>query len=294
MSAELANQARPFFEKAGYDSHHLVSGYAFTSRRDDDSLVNDRADLVAFGGEPHTMRTACVSVVEPAPTTSVPDTVSQLRFLTAPLAIVGAGPSVELWSIRRHLEPKPLKTAPRATWPEAFRGRLADLAPETLLEAKRGDTQLQFVDAELGNWAERITGDALTKLLESLLAHASKQLPASYAAKPAGQRAIVRLVFNLFACRVLEDLGIIDKATEPAGSLRSANAQFSENIDTDIVNSQYLSKTIIHNVHSELRERFAFASLTTDMLGHAYENALVSVKLRREHGIYYTPHSITR
>lgn len=294
MTAPLANQARQFLEDTGYDPRHLVSGYAFTARRDDGSLVNDRADLVAFGGDPHTTRTACVSVVEPAPTTNVADTVSQLRFLTAPLAIVGAGSSVELWSIRRHLEPKPLNRVSRETWPAEFRGRLADVSPKTILEAKRGETQLEFVDAELGSWAERMTGDALTKLLESLLAHALKQLPASYAPKPAGQRAIVRLVFNLFACRVLEDLKIIDEAPEPADSLRSAHERFSENIDVDIVNSQYLSKSLVCDVHSRLRERFAFASLTTDMLGHAYENALVSVKLRREHGIYYTPHSITR
>ena len=294
MSAELANQARSLLEGAGYDSDQLVSDYSFTSRRDDGSLGNDRADLVAFGGEPHSMRTACVSVVEPPAATSVADTVSRLRFLTAPLAIVGAGPSVELWSIRRHLEPRPLKTAPRAAWPDAFRSRLADLSPEILLEAKRGDTQLEFVDAELGTWAERITGDALTKLLESLLAHALELLPPSYAPKDAAQRAIVRLVFNLFACRVLEDLRIIEEETDPACSLRSANARFSENIDIAIVNSQYLSKSLVRDVHSRLRKQFAFASLTTDMLGHAYENAMVSVKLRKERGIYYTPHSITR
>ena len=294
MNVELVNQARPFLEEAGYDSDHLVPDYAFTSRSDDGSLVNHRADLVAFGGDPHTMRTACVSVVEPASTTSVADTVSKLRFLTAPLAIVGAGSSVDLWSIRRGLEPEPFLTSPRSTWREAFRGRLADLSPENIMEAKRGDIQLQFVDAELGSWAERVTGDALTKLLESLLAHAKKKLPAAYSTRPAAHKAIVRLVFNLFACRILEDLGVIDKATDPATSLHSANAKFSENIDTHIVNSQYLSKALIREVHSILRKRFAFASLTTDMLGHAYENALVSAKLRREHGIYYTPHSITR
>ncbi len=294
MSAELANQARSFLEGAGYDADDLVPGYSFTSRRDDGSLVNDRADLVAFGDEPHSMQTACVSVVEPAPTTSVADTVSRLRFLTAPLAIVGAESSVELWSIRTHLEPKPLQTAPRAAWPDAFRGRLADLSPDSILQAKRGDTQLEFVDAELGTWAERITGDALTKLLEFLLAGALKQLPASYSTRPAAHEAIVRLVFNLFACRILEDKDIIDVAADPANSLRSANRRFSENIGIDVVDSPYLSPSLVHDVHSQLRERFAFASLTTDMLGHAYENALVSVKLRRERGIYYTPHSITR
>ncbi|HUT61280.1 MAG TPA: N-6 DNA methylase, partial [Phycisphaerae bacterium] len=67
-----------------------------------------------------------------------------------------------------------------------------------------------------------------------------------------------------------------------------------ENIDIAIANSKYLSKSLVRDVHSRLRRQFAFATLTTDMLGHAYENALVSVKLRRERGIYYTPHSITR
>jgi hypothetical protein len=200
MSAELVKQARPFLEEAGYDPDHLISDYAFTSRLDDGSLANNRADLVAFGGAPHTMRTACVSVIEPASTT-IPDIVSKLRFLTAPLAIVGAESSVQLWSIRRGLEPQPIEEASRETWPSTFRGRLADLSPDNILKAKRGDIQLQFVDAELGTWAERVTGDALTKLLESLLAHALKRLPAAYSSRPAAHKAIVRLVFNLFACR---------------------------------------------------------------------------------------------
>lgn len=294
MSAALASQARSFLESAGYDSDHLVAGYSFTSRRDDGSLANDRADLVAFGGEPHTLRTACISVVEPVAAESVADTVSRLRFLTAPLAIVGTESSVELWSIRRTVEPEPLERVPRAKWPVAFRGRLAELSPRTILEAKRGETQLEFVDAELGTWAERITGEALTRLLESLLAHALRKLPPSYSTGPAAQKAVVRLVFNLFACRILEDLGIIEDATDPTSSLRSAHSRFSENIDTEIINSPYLSKSLVSDVYSRLQGQFAFASLTTDMLGHAYENALVSVKLRREHGIYYTPHSITR
>lgn len=294
MSAELANQARSFLEGAGYNSEHLVADYSFTSRQVDGSLVNDRADLVAFGGAPHTLRTACISVVEPAAAASVADTVSRLRFLTAPLAIVGSESSVELWSIRRTVDPEPLERVPRTKWPTAFRGRLDDLSPKTILEAKRGDIQLEFVDAELGTWAERITGEALTTLLESLLAHALGKLPRSYSMGSAAQQAVVRLVFNLFACRVLEDVGIIEDTADPKSALQSAHSRFSENIDTQIVNSPYLSKSLVNDIYSRLRGQFAFASLTTDMLGHAYENALVSVKLRREHGIYYTPHSVTR
>ena len=53
MTAELAQEARPFLEEAGYDPAHLVSDYEFTSRSDDGGLFNQRADLVAFGGAPH-------------------------------------------------------------------------------------------------------------------------------------------------------------------------------------------------------------------------------------------------
>jgi len=293
MTTELAVQARPFLEQAGYRLEDLRSGFTFTSRRDDGSLANDRADLVAFGGQPQTPRTACVSVVEPAADVTIPDTVDRLRFLTAPVAIVGAGSSVELWSVRAHA-PGKLNEASRDNWPQSFRSRLADLSPDRILEAKRGDTQLAFVDAELGSWADRVTNDTLTKLLETLLARAFNQLAPSSSAKPAAQRAIVRLVFNLFACRVLEDLGLIAAEPDPAQSLRLANDQFSENIDTQIVNSPYLARSLIRDVHSELRQRFAFATVTTDMLGHAYENALVIAKLRRERGIYYTPREITR
>jgi len=197
MSAELANQARSFLEEAGYDSDHLVANYAFTSRRDDGNLANDRADLVAFGGAPHTMRTACVSVVEPETAASRAVTVSRLRFLTAPLAIVGAGPSVELWSIRRHLEPEPFKTAPRAAWPDAFCGRLADLSPDTILEAKRGETQLEFVDVELGTWAERMTGFDYWFMASLTIPHAlAGGLMAVVLAHPARGRRKLGLCLN--------------------------------------------------------------------------------------------------
>jgi len=293
MSTSLASQARPFLADVGYDPDHLVPDYVYTSRSDDGSLVNSRADLVAFGGTPHTMRTACLSVVECESRTSEADTYSKLRFLTAPFAIVGAESSVQLWSIAKGKQPRPVEEAPRDSWARSFRSRLADLSPDSILRAKRGDIQLDFVDPELVSWAERVAGDALTKRLESLLADALKRLPKGHAGRPAAQKSILRLVFNLFACRVLEDIGVIDTAKSPIESLKLAHLRFSQNIDPAVVDSQYLSKSLIQDVYSSLRGQFAFASLTTEMLGHAYENALVSAKFRKERGIYYTPRSIT-
>jgi hypothetical protein len=244
------------------------------------------------------MRTACVSIFTAQSDPDRNERLQRLRFLASPVAIVNTGTAVELWAIRRDTEPTKLGQADSRQWQVGLRSRIQELSPESLLLSKFGGYQLDFVDAGLIEWAERITEQTLTTLIEDVLRIALSQTlnTGKESLQPKNQsfrQSVLMLVFQLFACRVLEDKGVIDLHETPEASLRAANNRFSNNIDPDILLSPDLNPTLISIVFEQLRTRFAFASLTTEMLGHVYENALVTPELRRENGIYYTPRIIT-
>jgi N-6 DNA Methylase len=292
MSSPLVRQARALLVALGYAATNLVQDCSFTWRAEDQTLKNQKADLIAFYAQPHTMRTACVGVFDVPTRADVSGILQKARFLTAPVAIIGTAEGVSLYPVHREPVAQPLDTAESATWPEKFRSRLRDLSPDFLYATKTGVEQLTLFDTGLWEWAQSITGQTLTSLLESLLAHALTDLPDRYRDRPAAHTAIIRLILQMFACRVLEDKGLVPGGASLGDTLRIAHDRFSENIDPSVIESPYLTRDSIDYVESELRGRFAFATLTTEMLGSAYENALVTPKLRKERGIYYTPRSI--
>jgi hypothetical protein len=161
------------------------------------------------------------------------------------------------------------------------------------MAAKLGQRQLSFVDGGLGGWAERVTGQTLVALLESLVADTLSAAADRQHTTAAAQKDVLRLIFHLFACRVLEDKGVIPPSTTPEDALTAAHDRFSENIRPEVLRTRHVSKAIVLGVYKTLQTRFAFSNLTTDMLGYAYENALVTGKLRKERGIYYTPRHLT-
>jgi N-6 DNA Methylase len=294
----FVDEARSFLMEAGYAASLLCPQYRFTWRNAQGDLANDTLPLVAFGAPPFTMRTACVSIFTAQSDPERNEQLQRLRFLASPVAIVNTGTTVELWAIRRDTEPARLGRADSKQWQVGLRSRIQDLSPEPLLLSKSGGYQLDFVDAGLTEWAERITEQTLTALIEDVLRAALSQKLSTgrESLRPKSQsfrQSVLRLVFHLFACRVLEDKGVIEFHETPAASLRAASDRFSDNFDPDILLSADLNPTLIFTVFEQLRTRFAFASLTTEMLGHIYENALVTPELRRENGIYYTPRIIT-
>jgi hypothetical protein len=217
----------------------------------------------------------------------------RVRFLAAPIAIVEKEAQVQLWSIRRESPPEKLLDGPARTSVLQLTDRAQEFAPSTILSAKKGELQLTFVDTGLLEWVERITGQALTTLLESLVSDAVERIPRVQVPRTPTRQDLIRLVFQLFACRVLEDKGAIGEWPTPRETMRDAHERFSENIDPTVLDSDALPKNLPEYVFAALRDRFAFASITTDMLGQAYENALVTPGLRKHLGIYYTPRVVT-
>jgi hypothetical protein len=285
------DEARSFLTTAGYESSLLCPDYQFTWREPQGNLINSPLPLVAFSGSPLTLRTACVSVLTANSDSDCNEQLKKLRFLASPVAIVKTGGIVGLWAVRRDGEPEKLAAAESENWRAAFQPRMQELSPATILSSKIGPRQLSFVDSGLVEWAERITEQTLTTLIEDVL-HAAIGSRGS-ASSPRARQAVLRLVFQLFACRVLEDKNVITKKGTAKEALQAANERFSDNIDPNVVASPSLNASLVAAVFTQLRTRFAFSSLTTEMLGHVYENALVTPEFRQEHGIYYTPRVVT-
>lgn len=289
MPVRLRAATSRILTEAGYPPGDIVRDYLFTCVSDDGILSNQQADLVAFGSAPHDMRSACIGLKLIAPGQDGRPVLRDMRYLGAPLALLGVQDNVQAYAIRPSGDPELLASVPLSQWEGHLRGRLDELSPTSISAAKRGLKPLDFVDAGLMSWAEDVTESALTSLLEGLLARSCDSLPGAHRDRPAARRAVLRLVFGLFACRVLEDKKVIPAASDPEGALDLARKRFSSSIDPALATARALPKGLANQVLDELRSRFAFASLTSRMLGHAYENALVTPSLRRDLGIYYTP-----
>ncbi len=284
---------RVFLSDAGYAPSHVEREYRYTWRSGDGNLRNEVLPIAAFGDWPHSFRTACVTGFRADSEASLSEYFERVRFLAAPLAIIRNEAQTQIWSIRRDTRPAKLLESLTQDWPADIGPRAREFAPSRIMPAKKGDAQLSFVDSGLLEWVERITGQALTMLLESLVSEALGHISKAQAAKAQARQDLLRLVFQLFACRVLEDKGAIDTPGTPRRALQEAHRKFSENIDPSVLDSDAVPESLPEYVFSALQNRFAFASITTDMLGQAYENALVTPSLRKHLGIYYTPRVVT-
>src|SRR6266571_468372 len=290
--ADFINEARSFLTSAGYATGLLRSDYYFTWRQQQGDLVNSALPLVAFSASPPTLRTACVSVSTADSSEECNEQLKRLRFLAAPVAIVKTGSTVGLWAVRRDGEPEQLNSAESESWQTTFQSRMQELGPTSLMASKTGIGQLSFVDAGLVEWAERITEQTLTTLIEDVL-RISLYPKGGFTRSPRVKQSVLRLVFHLFACRVLEDKNVIPKEDTAKKALLAAQARFSDNIDPGVIAVPGLDQDLVSTVFTQLRNRFAFSSLTTEMLGHVYENALVTPEFRQQNGIYYTPRTVT-
>ena len=291
MPTVFVDEVSDFLVSAGYSRRDLVKDCPFTVRALDGTLDDRRVDLAAFAQSPHDMRNACIVAFDDRPEKTT--LLENLRYLTAPLAIVAKDKSVELWAVRKQVDLAPFDVLDRTNWTSRLRTRLSDFAPKTITDAKADRIQLDFVDAGLAAWTQGITSGLLKTLLEDLIGQGMEQLSAKARAQEQAQDDVLRLVFHLFTCRALEDKGVLAKAETPETALRRASRLYSANINPNVLQSPFLSKQLVLRTFEHLRSRFSFATLTSDILSHSYENALVTRSTRRKLGIYYTPRAIT-
>src|ERR1700733_8528237 len=272
MPTVFAGRVREFLTGEGYAPTNVVSDYTFACLDADHTLKNVKAAVAGFAESPHTMRTACIGAYEVAHANEIPEFLDRARYLTAPMALIQTPDNVQLFSVKTAIDITPLETATADDFEKKFKSRISDFSPAALLQVKLSSRYHELFDVGLWPWAESITSARLVDLLEALVREALGGLPESYRSREAAQKSIIKLVFHLFACRVLQDKKLIQPTDDPREALQIAHDEFSDNIDPDVADSPYISRSVVNNIAEKLRTRFAFSSLTSDMLGSAYEN----------------------
>lgn len=255
--------------------------------------VMGRADLLACAdSRQHDIGTSCIAVRAWANGADKDAALRILSYVGAPIALLAHPQWVELWSLVPAESPETpeLKaTLPYDRLPEYFQtppGR--ELAPRSLLAAKRGERQLTFFDIgpELADFARDATRRTLVNQFEEALDRVAK-----------GKTRQISPALTRVAIRILATCILQDKLPD-AADLRTRNVQdllravrrrfprYFEHLNEDLEN---VGSDAAERIYEALRAEYTFRSLTNDMLAHFYENALVRQDTRRKLGIYYTP-----
>jgi len=254
------------------------------------------ADLLAFGDtQLCDISTSCIAVNA---LNNNDDQFSALKnntFVGAPIALFVLPEHVEIWPVSTNFS-NALQQQKKLSYedlPEYLHTRGRELAPRSLLSAKKGARQLSLFDLDpsLIEFARDATQEILVRQFEVAIQATSVDIRKKYS------KQLHRLAIWVLAARILQDKlhDYADLRTNDALALLRAVQQRFPNYFTTL--SQDLSVTgeeVAYQLYDGLSGDFTFRSLTNDMLAYFYENTLVDGDIRKEFGIYYTPRSLAQ
>ena len=279
----------------GYSPDMLVRGYQFVTK----GAHVARADLVAFADPRQRDIATCCIVAHSVPQDKSPgDMLEQFSYLAAPLAFVARPKRVDVWALRgRHEPPVSLGgTAYRELASYVTKNRLS---AELLLPAKTGARQLSFFEADptLLDFAKRATTDILVAEFKQAFASGREELREALGRELSDDdlKNLTQLAIRVLAARILEDKGYLGQTRAATGLelLQIAHSAVRAYFGGGRVRPRAFVP-VVETIWDNLARDALFSSLTNEMLGHFYEDVLVTPQMRRELGIYYTPSFVTR
>ena len=276
----------------GYVRDALVWDYEFVAGRN----RVQKAELVAFSDVYRKdLATSCIAVKWCGNGESRHEWLRELSYIAAPLALISTPQLVEVWRVsgaepaeRAHEELDYRRLQ------EYFTENRLELEPKAVMAAKRGERQLSFLDVDprLVEFAYDVTKKVLVDHFEGAVRRGKRELEERKEATEPHLERLPRIAIRMLAARVLEDKQLLE--AEPLADaeelLRKAHEQFRQYFQATEL--EEFPRAVAEAVLEELRRDVTFRSLTNDMLGYFYENALVRPELRRELGIYYTPRGL--
>lgn len=255
-----------------------------------------RPDLVGFGSPPFNMNTATlVAQALPEGDNAKRDLFAVAETLSAPAAVTLTEESLDIWWLGAGAyEPSKLGTVLRnelltSSFAASTAGR--SLAPQALLQAKRGTVQPSLFPLDIG-WIEQSRGHTENRL-EELVTHsvvaAYDTLAGIGQSLPA--RELARLVLAAFTLSFIRDrfnLSVGSKewnlylqTVHPHLYSWMSQLKAHENVA--------LTKTI-----NDLSSTVNLAALDPALMSGVYERSLVSEEERSELGVVYTPAELAR
>lgn len=280
----------------GYRGELLQERYTFDDWFQPESPMRC-VPAAAFGRVPPSYDAACFAVLLPNGVAGR-ELVTRHRALGAPVAIeVGEG-EIAVWKVGRDSAATNVRfTFAPDQLANVFSNHAQDWSAAAILRAKNigldlGPRQLDFYDLGLIPALEEQIRDKLHRLLQDVLAVASRAYKSANGSAP-DERELFRMVFQFLAAKILHDRGA-DGFVDIAASSRAS--------DVLALTSRYYSHGQPALTDASAQDaafrtiwgRVSFNNLSVETLAYIYENTLVSEPSRRELGTHSTPSSIAR
>lgn len=255
-----------------------------------------KADLIAFANpRRHDISTACIAVTL-SPNGHTPyNVLEELSYVGAPLAIIAHKEHVEVLPVLASNNPydyskksEEVKYEDLAVYVNQHRN---ELSPRQVLNAKRGNWQPSFYyfDPTLEAFARDATKKALVDQFDTALNVVIKHSHAGLTPE------LVRIAIWVLSSRILQDklVDFDDLKTRNVfqllNALKTHFPNYFYNFDKDL---EKVGSNVVETLYDYLGGNFTFRSLTNEMLAGFYEDILITPDLKKELGIFYTPHSI--
>lgn len=225
------------------------------------------------------------------------EAVTQLKLLGAPVVFTCYQNRLQWW--KQTLEtPKLLEDIEAGQVSGFFEAHEEDFAPTTVFDGKTrrrlpGQQQLSFVDAGLMPALERLTGENLSRLVESVIRSIETSLQKHVETK-ADVEAVFKSAFWLLAAKILRDKGVSDFVSLNFSDANEVFRRVGEHYgDTDGLPPGGKAWQQAIEVAASLMVDFpSLSHISTESLAYLYENTLISPEVRKALGTHSTPSAL--
>lgn len=252
--------------------------------------------FLAHSGLPRDSRTACIAVVEHAGADSA--CIAALRPCGAPVVIsLDSAGGAQIWrqTTRRPVHLKEIPAGGLLPWLQENRKLLQ---PSALYRAKiwghlekPSAEQLEFVDLGLVQQVEGSAGEALSQLITDLIRDMRQRLQWT---APNGERSewLLKAPFWLVAAKILQDKavpGFIQLDLEDINTVFTRLSKHYNSADPRPIQTVMTRRTALQGAAATVKRFANLGTVSTEALGHVFENTLVTRETRKAYGTHRTP-----
>lgn len=254
-----------------------------------------RVPVAGFAHAPHDARSVCIGAIDtnggdPA------DAVTGLRPLGAPVVFACHDNRLQWWKQTLDL-PWLIDTIEAGDVRGFFVEHAQDFAPATIFDGKTrrrlpGQTQLTFIDAGLMPLLEKRTGEALSRLVESVILGIEKML--GKIETKVDSEAAFKSIFWLLAAKILRDKRVPNFRSLRLSDIDDVFMRVGRHYgDTGgLPPGGKAWRRAIEQAASTVNRYQSLAHISTESLAYLYENTLVPHKVRKELATHSTPSAI--
>ncbi len=286
QAALTASSLAPYLEACNYTQGLLALDYDFGPKR---------VPLAAFAHAPHDARSICIGAVDAGGDPA--EAVFDLKPLGAPVVFSCHAGKLQWWKQTAD-EPQLIENVEASEIRGFFAAHAPDFSPELIFEGKTrrrlpGQTQLEFVDVGLLPLLEKETGEALSRLVDTVIRGIERSLHHSIRTK-ADIEAVFKSAFWLIAAKILRDKRVPNFVTLDLSVIGDVFGRVGRHYgDTDGLPPGGRSwRRALEQAAAIVEEYPSLAHVSTESLAYLYENSLIPAEVRKALGTHSTPSAL--